>query len=86
MVIQTEIRKLRAACKDDVNAVLTEHVGKIATKMGSAYPRALQVTPTALNVIEDTSLGYKPFTQVLSALGMTACRCDGADDRCSIIP
>ncbi len=50
-VIQSGVQKLRAVCIDDVNAALGEHVGEIAKKMGSVYPRAFQVTPTALNVI-----------------------------------
>lgn len=69
-VIQTGIRKLRTACKVDVDAILSEHVGEIAKKMGSVYPRTFQVTPTALNVIEDISAGYKPFNHVLSARGI----------------
>jgi hypothetical protein len=71
-VIQTGVRKLRAECIDDVNAALSEHVGGIAEKMGSAYPRAFQVTPTALNVIQDLSQGYPPFEDVLARYGITA--------------
>jgi hypothetical protein len=71
-VIQTGVRKLRAACLDDVNAALGEHVGEIAKKMGSVYPRAFQVTPTALNVIQDISQGYPLFKDVLDRYGISA--------------
>jgi hypothetical protein len=70
-VIQTGIQKLRAACIDDVNAVLGEHVAEIAGKMGTTYPRSFQVTPTVLNVIEDISSGYKPFHQLLAERGIS---------------
>jgi|SRR5271166_6650804 len=69
-VIQSGIRKLRAACLDDVNKVLHEHVGRIAAKMENRYPRAFQATPTALNVIEDISNGYRPFQQLLVERGI----------------
>ena len=65
-VIQRGMQKLRSECIDDVNEELIEHVARIAEKM-VGYPRAFQVTPTALNVIEDISGGYKSFDQVLSA-------------------
>jgi len=54
-----------------VNAVLKEHVGEIAQKMGTDYPRSFQVTPTALNVIEDISSGYTPFNQLLAKRGIS---------------
>ena len=60
-VIQAGMQKLRAGCLDDVNKILGQHVAKIAEKMGSRYPRSFQVTPTALNVIEDISAGFKPL-------------------------
>jgi len=63
-VIQTGVQKLRAACIDDVNAILGEHVAEIAKKMGTTYPRSFQVTPKALNVIEDISSGYKSFDRL----------------------
>lgn len=69
-VIQTGIRKLRATCLEDVNAVMAEHVSEIAAKMTS-YPRSFQVTPTALNVINDISAGYAPFREVLDRYGIT---------------
>lgn len=65
-VIQSGMKKLRAECLADVNAELSEHVGRIAAKMGDAYPRSFQVTPTALNVIEDISNGYRPFATLLA--------------------
>ena len=68
-VIQIGVQKLRATCLDDVNAVLGEHVAGIAAKMTS-YPRSFQVTPTALNVINDISAGYTPFEQVLACYGI----------------
>ena len=71
-VIQAGVRKLRAACIDDVNAALSEHVGEVARKMGSVYPRAFQVTPTALNVIQDLSVGYAPFKEVVARYGISA--------------
>jgi len=71
-VIQTGVRKLRAACIDDVNAALGEHVEEIAEKMGSVYPRAFQVTPTALNVIQDISTGYPAFKDVVARYGIPA--------------
>jgi hypothetical protein len=69
-VIQTGVKKLRATCIDDVNAVLGEHVREIANKMGPTYPRAFQVTPTALNVIQDISRGYPPFRDLLARYGL----------------
>jgi hypothetical protein len=70
-VIQSGIQKLRATCLEDVNAALKEHVTEIAKKMGSVYPRSFQVTPTALNVIQDMSQGYSPFSDVLSRYRIT---------------
>jgi hypothetical protein len=64
-VIQIGMQKLRESCLADVNKILGQHVAKIAEKMGSRYPRTFQVTPTALNVIQDISAGYKPFDQLL---------------------
>jgi hypothetical protein len=69
-VIQEGIQKLRAECLDSVNTVLIEHVSGISEKMGTSYPRTFQVTTTALNVIEDTSLGYKPFDLLLRDRGL----------------
>ncbi len=69
-VIQSGMQKLREACLNDVNSVLGQHVARIAEKMGSRYPRTFQVTPTALNVIEDISAGYKPFDQMLRQYGL----------------
>jgi hypothetical protein len=71
-VIEAGIKQLRAACLNDVNAVLGEHVAEIAAKMGTAYPRSFQVTPTALNVIDNISGGYRPFNQVLAGYGIGA--------------
>jgi hypothetical protein len=70
-MIQSGIRQLRSACLDDVNAALREHVAEIAKKMGSVYPRSFQVTPTALNVIQDVSQGYPPFSAVLARYGIS---------------
>jgi hypothetical protein len=70
-VIQSGTRKLRSACLDDVNAALKDHVGEIGKKMGSVYPRSFQVTPTALNVIQDVSQGYQPFSAVLARYGIS---------------
>jgi pimeloyl-ACP methyl ester carboxylesterase len=38
-------------------------------KMGSVYPRSFQVTPTALNVIQDISQGYPLFRGCSLATG-----------------
>jgi hypothetical protein len=70
-VIQSGIRKLRLNCLDDVNAALVAHVSEIAAKM-TGYPRAFQVTPTALNVITDTAAGFPPFGQILARYGISA--------------
>lgn len=64
-VIQEGIRKLRDTKLKDVNKALTTHVARIVEGMGDRYPRTCQVTPTALNVIQDISSGYKPFDQIL---------------------
>jgi hypothetical protein len=64
-VIQIGTQKLRESCSADVNNILGQHVAKIAEKMGSRYPRTFQVTPTALNIIQDICAGYKPFDQLL---------------------
>jgi hypothetical protein len=63
-VIQSGAQKLRASCLDDVNAELGAHVARIAGKTEGKHP-AVQVTTTALNIIEDISSGYKPFETLL---------------------
>jgi hypothetical protein len=68
-VIQRGVQKLRSTSVDHVNAVLGEHVARVAEKMGARYPRTFQVTPTALNVIEDITSGYRAFDQLLAAKG-----------------
>jgi len=69
-VIQAGVSGLRRLCVDEVNIALAEHVAGIAAKMGNRYPRSFQVTPTALNVIDDLSGGFKPFDQHLQARGI----------------
>jgi hypothetical protein len=64
-VIHNGVQKLRESCLADVNKILGQNISKIAEKMGSRYPRTFQVTPTALNVIQDISAGYKSFDQLL---------------------
>jgi hypothetical protein len=64
-VIQNGVQKLRAQYLNEVNAQLSEHVGAIGEKMGKQYPRSFMVTPTALNIIQDTSNGYKPFREII---------------------
>lgn len=64
-IIQSGIRKLRSRCLEDVNKQLVETVAAKTGKLGSEYPRSTQVTPTALNIIQDISAGYKPFDQLL---------------------
>lgn len=64
-VIQNGVRMLREKHLDQVNAVLSEHVASIATKMGNQYPRSFMVTPTALNIIENTAQSYRPFESLL---------------------
>ncbi len=71
-VIQTGIQKLRAVCLEDVNRQLVEHMQQTIQKFGSDFPRSTQVTPTALNVIQDISGGYKPFWQLLAERGIEA--------------
>ena len=70
-VIEEGIRQLRKTHLDFVNGVLGDHVAEVAEKMGSRYPRTFQVTSTALNVIDDTSGGYKPFGQLLGDRGIS---------------
>ena len=69
-LIQKGIQKLRAACLDDVNNQLVENMRNTVDKLGNQFPRTTQVTPTALNVIQDISRGYRPFQQVLTAYGV----------------
>jgi hypothetical protein len=64
-IIQEGIRKLRDTKLNDVNKILSQHVEQISEGMGTRYPRTFQVTPTALNIIEDISTGYKTFEQIL---------------------
>jgi hypothetical protein len=64
-IIQTGIHKLRDACIDDVNKELVEQMTKKVEKLGPRFPRSTQVSPTALNIIEDISKGYRPFSQIL---------------------
>jgi hypothetical protein len=69
-VIQDGIRELRARCIDDVNKMLGQQVAAAAAGLGKEYPRTFQVSPTALNVIEDISGGYKPFAALLASRGI----------------
>jgi hypothetical protein len=70
-VVQEAVRQLRSTHLDHVNAVLGQHVAKIAEKMGSTYPRTFQVTSTALNIIDDVTKGYKPFQQIIVERGIS---------------
>jgi hypothetical protein len=65
-VIQEGVKRLREFHLDHVNKVLMEHLNPIFERMGQRYPRAVLVTPTALNIVEDISTGYRTFDQVLS--------------------
>jgi hypothetical protein len=69
-VIQDSVRQLRSTHLDQVNKMLGEHVSRITEKMGTAYPRTVQVTSTALNIIDDVSSGYKPFDQIIKERGI----------------
>jgi hypothetical protein len=69
-IIQKGVQQLRAIKQREVDGVLSEHVAKIAEKMGTQYPRAFVVTPTAINVIENISSGYKPFAEHLRERGI----------------
>ncbi len=71
-VIQEAIRQLRSTHLDQVNAVLGQHVTKIAEKMGNKYPRTFQVTSTALNIIDDVTKGFKPFQKVVAERGISS--------------
>jgi hypothetical protein len=71
-VIQESVRQLRGTLLEQVNAVLGQHVTKIAEKMGYTYPRTFQVTSTALNIIEDVTTGYKPFQQIAIERGISS--------------
>jgi hypothetical protein len=64
-VIQQGVRRLRETDLEHVNKVLGEHLNKIFERMGDRYPRAVLVTPTALNIIEDISAGYRTFDQIV---------------------
>jgi hypothetical protein len=70
-VIQTGIQKLRATCLEDVNAELVATMRRTIEKYGTKFPRSTQVTQTALNIIQDVSIGYWPFRQILTARGVT---------------
>jgi hypothetical protein len=64
-VISDGIQNLRASHLDAVNGVLGEQVAIRATKMGGEYPRSFMVTPTALNVIRDTTERLPGFDEIL---------------------
>jgi hypothetical protein len=67
-VIQRGVRKLRDTHLEHLNKVLGEHVTRVFSGMNSSqYPRTIQVTTTALNIIEDISTGYRTFDQILKA-------------------
>lgn len=66
-IIQKGIQKLRANCLESVNQQMTENLQNNITKFKGEWPKTTQVTPTALNVIEDISAGYRPFQQILQA-------------------
>jgi len=69
-LIQKGIQKLRANCLDDVNNQLVESMRKTIEKFGDQFPRSTQVTPTALNVIQDLSAGYRTFQQIIRGYGI----------------
>jgi hypothetical protein len=64
-VIQQGVRRLRETHLEHVNKVLGEHMAHIFEPVGQRYPRAVLVTTTALNIIEDISAGYRTFDQLL---------------------
>ena len=64
-IIQDGVHMLRQKYLEHVNAELSEHVSTIAKKMGDQVPRTNMVSPTALNIIEDISTGYRPFKALL---------------------
>jgi hypothetical protein len=70
-VIQHGVQRLRETHVEHVNEVLRKHVNQVFSGMDShQYPRAVQVTSTALNIIEDISNGYRTFDQILRTRGL----------------
>jgi hypothetical protein len=65
-VIQHGVRQLRETHLDHVNQALGDHVTGVFSGMDQhKYPRTVQVTTTALNIIQDISGGYRNFDQIL---------------------
>jgi hypothetical protein len=75
-VIQDGIANLRSKCIGAVESVLceqlTDRAKSIRETVGNAAPLSTQVSPTALNVIEDISSGYRPFSSILFGYGISA--------------
>ena len=69
-IIQTGIRDLRDAHINSVYSVLGRRVAKVAEGMVNQYPRSFQVTPTAINLIDDYSNGFTPFDEILRQRGL----------------
>jgi hypothetical protein len=63
-VIQHGVRQLRETHLEHVNKVLSEHVNSIFSAV-HGNSRTVQVTSTALNIIEDISDGYRTFDEML---------------------
>jgi hypothetical protein len=66
-VIQRGIQKLRNECLDSVNGEMVANIQKTTAKYGDKFPRATQVTQTALNIIQDIKGGYTPIDRLLLA-------------------
>ena len=69
-VIQQGVFTLRRDCLPSVNAQLIRVMSDRIAKHGEGVPRSTQVSPTALNIITDISLGYLSFEAILQQRGI----------------
>jgi hypothetical protein len=68
--IQSGIHKLRNECLEDINNEMVTIIQETIAKYGDRFPRATQVTPTALNIIQHIQRGYEPFDRLLAKRGI----------------
>lgn len=69
-LIQDGVTALRRDCLPSVNAMLLKVMTDRIVKHGGGFPCSTQVSPTALNIIADSSNGYLPYAQVLQFRGI----------------
>ena len=69
-LIQSQVTRLATKHIESVNALLGEHVARIAELMGNTYPRSFQVSLTALSLTMDLHIPVKTFDELLAERGI----------------